>query len=185
MDSNFIELNDLPVYDDLLEELTGLVDLNVSQHCLNAPPGHEDNDQYGVGSLQYDWPNKKIDEEGNVHVPYRDPILYEKDFTELCNKYKNTKFEIIYRELSRRYVLGRVRIMISQPASCLTWHQDTEERIHYPIKTQEGCFMVIEDEVKHLEKNQWYYTKTLNKHTAFNASKEIRIHLVANILGLR
>jgi hypothetical protein len=45
--------------------------------------------------------------------------------------------------------------------------------------------MVIEDEVKHLEQNKWYFTNTTKEHTAFNASKENRIHLVANILGLQ
>jgi hypothetical protein len=43
--------------------------------------------------------------------------------------------------------------------------------------------MVIEDEVKHLEENKWYWTNTVVKHTAFNASSEYRIHLVAAILG--
>ena len=44
--------------------------------------------------------------------------------------------------------------------------------------------MVIEDEVKHLEQDQWYLTKTgYNNHTAFNGSSESRTHLVANLLG--
>ena len=183
--SNFVELNNLPVYNDLLDELANIVDLNKDQYCINSPKGYEDNDQYGVGSTTYDWDNKTVDSNGNVHVPLRDPPLLEEHFTQLCTKYKNTKFEIIYNELSKKYILGRVRIMQSRPSSCLSWHRDQEERIHFPIKTQEGCFMVIENEIKHLEQNKWYYTKTLNYHTAFNGSKEKRIHLVANILGLR
>ena len=52
------------------------------------------------------------------------------------------------------------------------------------IKTQKGNFMVIEEEVKHLEQDQWYLTKTgYNNHTAFNGSSESRTHLVANLLG--
>jgi hypothetical protein len=183
--SNFIELNDLPVYDDLLKELTNIVDLDRDQYCINAPKGHEDDDSYGLGSNTYNWSNKTIDQNGNEHIPLRDTPLLEEQFTELCTKYKNTKFEIIYNELSKKYILGRVRIMQTRPGSCWIWHRDQQERVHYPIKTQEGCFMIIENEIKHLEQNKWYYTKTLKPHTAFNGSKEKRIHLIANILGLR
>lgn len=183
--SNFIDLDGLPIYNNLEEELLQLVDLTVNQYCITAPKGHEDNIFYGVGSLKYDWSKSTIEKDGSVNVPLRDTIILEEHFTEVCNLFKNTKLEKIYNALSEKYILGRVRIMIMDPISCLSWHRDTEERVHYPIKTQEGCLMVIEDEVKHLEQNKWYYTKTLKKHTAFNGSKERRIHLVANILGLQ
>jgi hypothetical protein len=42
--------------------------------------------------------------------------------------------------------------------------------------------MVIQDEVLHLEQGQWYMTNTMPEHTAFNASKEDRIHLVVVVL---
>ena len=42
--------------------------------------------------------------------------------------------------------------------------------------------MIIEDEVKHLQKNKWYHTDTRYEHTAMNASKETRMHLVACVL---
>ena len=57
-----------------------------------------------------------------------------------------------------------------------------QPEFHYPVKTQDGCFMVIENEIKYLELNNWYWTNTVLLHTAFNASKEDRIHLVAVIL---
>ena len=75
--------------------------------------------------------------------------------------------------------------MNSQPKTCLTWHTDNTTRIHYPMKTQDGCFMIIEDEVKHLEKNKWYHTDTRYEHTAMNASRETRMHLVACVLEER
>ena len=183
--NNFIELKDFPTYENLLDELNTIVDLTDNQYCITAPAGYEDDIFYGVGSLKYDWPNANTDENGKVHVPLRETPPTESDFTQICNQFKNTQFENIYNLLNKKYILGRVRIMTMHPSTCLTWHQDTEERIHYPIKTQEGCFMVIEDEVKHLEQDKWYYTKTLKKHTTFNGSKERRIHLVANILGVR
>jgi hypothetical protein len=85
--------------------------------------------------------------------------------------------------LNQQYILGRVRIMKSEPKTCLSWHNDNSERLHYPLSTHSGCFMVIEDEVMHLEYNNWYITDTTKKHTAFNGSTNSRIHLVAVILG--
>jgi hypothetical protein len=61
--------------------------------------------------------------------------------------------------------------MKSEPKTCLSWHVDFSTRIHYPMKTQEGCFMVIADEVCHLTENTWWWTDTVLPHTAFNASK--------------
>jgi hypothetical protein len=45
--------------------------------------------------------------------------------------------------------------------------------------------MIIEDEIKILEKNKWYLTNTLKNHTAINSSIETRLHLVAVIIGER
>lgn len=184
--SNFIELEGLPVYEDLLEEFLMLVDLEKgNQVCLNSVEGHEDDIYFGAGSLKYDWANATITETGEKIVPLRDPPIRERAFTKLCNHFKNTKFETIYRALEERYDLGRVRIMTSYPGTCLSWHEDGEDRVHFPIYTNPGCFMVIEDEVKHLEQNKWYYANTMKPHTAFNASKDRRIHLVANIRYIR
>lgn len=192
--TNFIELSDLPTYPDMMDQLKTIVDsieearpqgFHYDQYCITSPPGHADDVFYGAGSAKYDWSKYTVNEDGSRNVPLRDKPLKETDFTEVCDAFKGTIFEDIYHTLAQKYKLGRIRIMTTLPQRCLTWHRDAEERIHYPIKTQEGCFMVIEDEVKHLEQNKWYYTKTLKKHTAFNGSNEQRIHLVANILGVR
>lgn len=50
------------------------------------------------------------------------------------------------------------------------------------MKTQEGCYMVIEDEVKHLPQNTERPTDTTVNHTVFNGTKENRLHLVVSIL---
>ena len=121
-------------------------------------------------------------EDGKIVTPLRVPPLQEEQFTTLCSAFKGTLFEEVYNTLSEKYKLGRVRLMNSQPKTCLSWHKDDTTRIHYPMKTQEGCIMVIQDEVKHLEQNTWYHTNTRVKHTAVNASKETRLHLVACVL---
>ena len=187
---NFKILDYLTTYDDLDQQLQSLLDKNTikwhhnhNQICLNTLEGHDNDYHLGTGSLLFDW-NKRNDVENmtKIDVPLQENMLKETDLKTLCSQYRGTAFEEIYKELDSYYVLGRVRLMRSLPKSCMSWHLDTSIRIHYPIKTQEGCFMVIDDEVKHLEKNKWWWTNTLLKHTAVNSSKEYRIHLVACIL---
>jgi aspartyl/asparaginyl beta-hydroxylase (cupin superfamily) len=91
-------------------------------------------------------------------------------------------FEEIYYTLQKYYTLGRVRLMQSKPKTCLTWHNDNSKRIHLPIKTNAGCQMVIENQVQHMPAGTWWLTDTTVPHTAFNASTESRIHLVAVVL---
>jgi hypothetical protein len=189
---HFTPLNDLPVY-DLYSELNKLIvngSINWpeehSQICLNTVNENSDNYALGSGSLLYDWQNSReeIDHYGNKKtvLPRFEKPYSEDDFKFLCNQFKGTMFEDVYNTLSAKYKLGRVRIMKSSSKTCLTWHVDLTPRIHYPIKTQEGCFMIIEDEVKHMHENTWWMTNTVLYHSAFNGSKEDRIHLVAVVL---
>lgn len=187
----FTQLNNLPTYDlytslmELLENKT----ISWPQHtqiCLNTINNNSEDYVIGTGSLTHDWLNSYVetDEHGNnkTIVPEYETPLKESDFKFLCNQFIGTNFETVYNALSKQYTLGRVRIMKSTSKTCLSWHRDTSSRIHYPIKTQPGCFMVIEDEVLYLESNKWYLTETTFLHTAFNASKEDRIHLVVTVL---
>lgn len=189
--TNFEQLHNLSIF-DLNEELNYLLRNNViswnsdNQICLNSTVDDPDNFYLGTGSLTHNWNNKKvvIDENGNerIEVLEYEKKLNEEDFSVLCSAFKDTKFEIVYNELKSMYKIGRVRLMKSKPKTCLSWHTDSNIRIHYPIKTQVGCFMVIEEEVKHLPVNTWWLTNTFPLHTAVNASKEDRIHLVAVVL---
>ena len=179
MMENFKELYNLPIYENLLNSIdkTVMDTLDATgQVCINTVPGHEDNFILGSGSLI-----KKKDTKIDSYDMYDTERFHERDFTVICSQFKNTIFEEIFEMLSSKYILGRLKIFKSQPLTCLSWHTDFIPRIHYPIKTQEGCFMVIEDEIKYLEQNKWYMTNTEKHHTAFNASRESRIHLVGVI----
>lgn len=187
----FKQIYGLPTTDLYNDLSTMLINQTVDfssmrQICLNTVPSQPDNFKLGTGSLQYDW--TKVHEMTNpdgtvksVPVEYDTPYN-EEDFTILCSQFKNTAFEEMYNVLSKNYKLGRVRLMKMNLRYCMSWHTDTSCRLHYPIKTQPGCFMVIEDEVMHLPQNQWWMTNTTKHHTAFNGSNEDRIHLVAAIL---
>ena len=182
---------DLPVYTGAAKEMDRLLKSETiswcyGQICLNSTVEQSDNYRLGTGSLQYDWDNKRdeISPTGEIKsiVPLRYVIINECDFVVLCNQFKNTIFEDIYNIVNQNYRIGRARLMKTESKTCLSWHTDPSCRLHYPIKTQEGCSMVIEDEVCHLKQDTWYITSTNHKHTAFNASLESRIHLVFDLL---
>ena len=182
---------DLPRYDTLLSELTELLNSNKlswgdkNQICLNSVSGFENDFHKGAGSLGKDhiYSNTNLlSGVDNFEIVKKENRLFETDFTVLCNAFKGTIFENLYDMLSDRYLLGRVRIMKLDIKNCLSWHVDMTPRLHYPILTQEGCFLVIEDEIMHMPIGKWYMADTTKKHTAFNGSNKSRIHLVATIL---
>ena len=51
---------------------------------------------------------------------------------------------------NKKFKLGRVRLLLKEPRSTLSWHKDPECRLHVPIITNKGCSMVIENVAKHL-----------------------------------
>lgn len=183
--------DDLSKYnpDDLLNELTGLIDVNAPEndqvHISNVP-GHEDNLRYSYGSLVADLLNssEQIMPDGTKKwVPkFYDKPIEEESFTSISTIFKGTSFEKIRDELAEKYKLGRFRIMIQSKHRCMSWHLDSNLRLHYPIKTQKGCFMIVNNEMRHMKRGVCYMVNTREHHTAINASNEIRIHLVANIL---
>jgi len=184
---HFKEIENLPIHDNLLESIDGKVLRCLEENgqiCINAVPGHESDFMLGFGSPLTALQRKVWDNRDTNLNPIdldKSDRLREKDFTVLCDVFKGTIFENIYNELDSKYKLGRVRIFKSEPGTCLTWHEDGCPRLHYPIKTQTGCFMVIEDEVFHMPKNKWIMADTSKHHTAFNSSNDSRIHLVAVI----
>ena len=96
--------------------------------------------------------------------------------------FEGTIFEDFYNKLKQKHNVGRLRFMKMIQRKCLSWHSDYSPRIHIVLDTTEGNFMVIEDQVKHLEQNTTWITDTTFKHTAFNASMNPRIHIVGVLL---
>jgi hypothetical protein len=155
-----------------------------NQICLTSTEQFPNDFTYGVGSLILDW-KMKTDIGGNqssYEVVKKTNILRESDFNLLCPVFRNTKFEQIYEYAKLKFSIGRTRIMMLQPKTCLSWHTDTTRRLHYVIKTNKGARMVVENESQHLQENGWYLINTTKFHTAFNGSLETRIHLVFSIL---
>ena len=132
-----------------------------NQLCLTYPKNCKDPWYYGSGSTFY------ITENIQEFKQYdREVLLKEKDFTEI-NEHLGSYTTELLTELKEEFNLGRIRIMVSKRKHALTWHKDTEDRIHIPIITQEGCRMVIVDE---------------SFHMSAGSSIDNRIHIVGCII---
>ena len=113
----------------------------------------------------------------------RDKSIDESKYTEIIPEFKNTYFEEVYNLLSKKFKLGRVRILLKEPRSTLSWHRDPEPRLHIPIITNPGCKMVIEDVAKHMPADgSVTITNNTKYHNFFNGGEQDRIHLVACVL---
>lgn len=135
-----------------------------------------------TGSLVFTWGEDALDKDGNLRR--RSVRRTEQEFCHFVQEFDHTIWRTVYDQLSARYRLGRVRLMLSRPKSCLSWHTDDEPRIHIPIITNPGARLVIEDHANHLPADgSVYLADTTRFHTAFNAGLEPRIHLVACVLG--
>jgi len=148
---------------------------NFAAICLNQIPGKPESTEgnYARGVF-WTKPNQSGDE------VVRDKFIDETLYTEFVKDFENTYFKNVYDILSSKFKLGRVRILLKEPRSTLSWHRDPEPRLHVPIITNPGCLMVIENAAKHLPADgSVYITNNLKYHNAFNGGEENRVHLVA------
>ena len=126
----------------------------------------------------------KPDKSGNEVS--RDVAIDESAYTELVPEFENTYFKEVIDVLTSKYKLGRVRILLKEPRSTLSWHRDPEPRLHVPIITNPGCLMVIENVAKHMPADgSVWITNNTKYHNAFNGGEENRVHLVACILDYK
>ena len=145
---------------------------------LNEIPGDKESTEgHNVRGTYWTLP----DETGKEAV--RDIPIDESKYTQLVSDFHNTYFEKVYNILKKKFKLGRVRILLKEPRSTLSWHRDPEPRLHIPIITNLGCRMVIDNIAKHMPADGTV-TITNNKkyHNFFNGGEQARIHLVACVL---
>ena len=122
--------------------------------------------------------------DGSGKEVVRDKKIDESAYSEFIDTYKNTYFKEVFDVLSSKYKLGRVRILLKEPRSTLSWHRDPEPRLHIPIITNPGSIMVIDNVAKHLPADgSVWITNNTKYHNAFNGGEENRIHLVACVLN--
>ena len=145
---------------------------------LNEIPGDKDSTKgHNVRGTYWTLP----DESGKEAM--RDKPIDESKYTELISDFHNTYFEEVYNVLTKNFKLGRMRILLKEPRSTLSWHRDPEPRLHIPIITNPGCKMVIEDVAKHMPADgSVTITNNTKYHNFFNGGEQERIHLVACVL---
>ena len=149
--------------------------------CLTRVPGDPESIKGNKARGLY-W--TKPDKSGNEVS--RDVAIDESTYTELVPEFKNTYFKEVIEVLSSKYKLGRIRILLKEPRSTLSWHRDPEPRLHIPIITNPGCLMVIENVAKHMPADgSVWITNNTKYHNAFNGGEENRVHLVACVLDYK
>ena len=148
---------------------------NFAAICLNQIPGKPESTK-GNNARGVYW--TKPDSSGAEKV--RDKKLDETLYTDFVKDFEQTYFKEVYEKLSSKFKLGRVRILLKEPRTTLSWNRDPEPRLHIPIITNPGCLMVIENIAKHLPADgSVYITNNVKYHNAFNGGEENRVHLVA------
>ena len=116
----------------------------------------------------------------------RDQKIDEAAYSEFIDEYKDTYFKEVFETLSARYKLGRVRILLKEPSSTLSWHRAPEPSLHIPIYTNPGAIMVIDKAAEHMPADgSVWVTNNLKYHNAFNGGEENRVHLVACVLDYK
>jgi len=154
---------------------------NFGAISLNQIPNDEDSIK-GNNIRGVYW--TKPDDTGKEVV--RDTSINESKYTELVSDFENTYFAEVYESLRKKFKLGRIRILLKEPRSTLSWHRDPEPRLHIPIITNPGCLMVIENVAKHLPADgSVTITNNTKYHNFFNGGEQDRIHLVACMLENR
>ena len=151
---------------------------NFGAISLNQIPGDKSSTEgHNVRGTYWTIP----DEKGKETV--RDKPIDETKYTEIVPEFKGTYFEEVYDILKRHFKLGRVRILLKEPRSTLSWHRDPEPRLHIPIVSNFGARMCIDTEVHHMPADgSVWITDNTKYHNAFNGGEEDRVHLVATVL---
>lgn len=158
--------------DSLLKESSDLKQLAVQCRAVTKK---EDQLYESCGSLLYDW--SKYDITGKLSL--RKDKIVESDIVETCDLFQNTYIdEIIKKIKSLGYNVYRGRFLLSLHKTCLTYHTDSSPRLHIPIYTNNNCMMIVNDTVIRLPFGNTYVVDTRLPHTALNASKQSRVHLV-------
>ena len=110
----------------------------------------------------------------------REDVVDEFKFTELVPAFKGTYFEHIHDELTKRFPIGRMRVLSKGLYNCNSWHRDPEPRLHIPIITNPGSLFLVNHHATHLPADgSVYFTDTRGYHTALNGGETNRVHIVA------
>ena len=110
----------------------------------------------------------------------REDLVPEIEFSEFNPKFKGTYFEHVHEERSKRFPIGRTRVLSKGLYNCNSWHRDPEPRIHVPVISNPGSLFIVNHHATHLPADgSVYFTDTRGYHTALNGGESRRVHIVA------
>ncbi len=110
----------------------------------------------------------------------REDLVPEQQFNEFNPVFAGTYFEHVHAELTKRFPIGRTRVLSKDLYNCNSWHRDPEPRLHIPVITNPGSLFVVNHHVTHLPADgSVYFTDTRGYHTALNGGDTRRVHIVA------
>jgi hypothetical protein len=180
-------------YDQIVKEyfdldIDQMLDNRLKQVAIQRRKQTPEDEQYteSCGSLYFDWLAYEKNPVGPIPIRKTDkdgyPALKEKDFNVTCDMFKDTIFDKIIQKLKGKNInVTRGRFMYMLHKTCLTMHKDPSPRVHIPIYTNENCMMLFNDKVVRLPFGGTYYVDTTIPHTALNASKDPRVHLIFSV----
>lgn len=95
-------------------------------------------------------------------------------------EYNINLFDIPYiNSIMDEHKLVRTRLMRMKKKTCYYWHKDSTKRLHIAIDTHPHCFLLVDGEQFHIPADGTpHIIDTTKMHTALNASKQDRIHIV-------
>ena len=151
---------------------------DINAICLTQIPNDPNSNTGGnVRGLYWTKPDSTYEE------VQREEVIDELQYSEFVKLFEDTYFKEMYDALTKKYKLGRVRLLWKLPRTTLSWHRDPEPRLHIPIVSNFGARMCIDTEVHHMPADgSVWITDNTKYHNAFNGGEEDRVHLVATVL---
>lgn len=157
-------------------DFKGMLDEGFGAFSLTRRPGVEVETANDLSGLFW----TRTDDSGR-EVRREEPVD-ERAFTEFIPLFADTYFAEVHRQLTRRFPVGRMRVLSKGTYNCNSWHRDPEPRLHIPIVTNPGALFVVNHHATHLPADgSVYFTDTRGYHTGLNGGESRRVHLVAAI----
>tara|TARA_B100001248_G_C27395438_1_gene465223 strand:+ start:3785 stop:4378 length:594 start_codon:yes stop_codon:yes gene_type:complete len=151
---------------------------DINAICLTQVPGDPNSITGGnVRGLFWTKPDSTYEE------VQREEVIDEEKYSEFVKLFEDTYFKEMYDTLTKKYKLGRIRLLWKLPRTTLSWHRDPEPRLHIPIISNYGARMCVDNVVHHMPADgHVWITDNTKYHNAFNGGEEDRVHLVATVM---
>lgn len=98
-------------------------------------------------------------------------------------KYKNDLDLEFLKDIKEKYNIANFVVACISPNFIMNWHTDyfAGSRIHFPITTNNDCFIETEDTRINCLPNNVYFLDTNINHSACNLGNTNRLHLIGDV----